>query len=69
MMSATFSGNPHPITIITCYCLTNVGDETDIMTFYKKLSSLVRNIPKHNVMIIGEDINAHIGKNENDKFW
>ena len=28
-------------------------------------SSLVRSIPKHNVLVIGSDMNAQIGKNGN----
>ena len=37
------------ITIILCYGLTNGSDATDVIIFYKKLSSLVLHIPKHNV--------------------
>ena len=33
-----------------------------IDTIYIDLSSLVRSIPKYNVLIIGKDINAQIGK-------
>ena len=36
----------------------------NVVTFYNELSSLVRCIPKHNVLIIGGDINAQIGKVE-----
>ena len=55
MMVAMFNGNPSA-TIIFCYSLTNVNEETDLVNFYNELSSFVRNIPKHNV--IGEDMNA-----------
>ena len=34
------------------------SDETDIITFYNELSSLVRSIPKHNMLIIGEHSNG-----------
>ena len=54
--------------IFSCYSPTNASDETDIIPFYNELSSLVWNIPKHNVLIICRDINAHIDKNENNKF-
>ena len=37
---------------------TNSNDETDFITFYNELSSLVRSIPKHNVLIIGRDMNT-----------
>ena len=56
-MAATFNGNPSTI-IISCYSPTNARDKTDLIAFYNDLSSLVRNIPKHNVQIIGGDMNA-----------
>ena len=64
MMVATFNGNPKA-TIISCYSPTNVSEETELVTFYKKVSSLVRSIPKHNLLVIGGDMNAQIGKNRN----
>ena len=66
-MVGTFNGNPSS-TIISCYSSTNVSEETDLIAFYNELSSLVRSIPKHNVFIIGGDMNAQIGKNVNHKF-
>ena len=59
MMAATFNGNPSP---------TNVSEETELVTFYDELSSLVRSIPKHNMLVIGGDMNAQIGKNGNNKY-
>ena len=67
MMAATFNGNPKA-TIISCYSPTNVGEETELVTFDKELSSLVRSIPKHNLIVIGGDMNAQIGKNRNNKY-
>ena len=66
MMVAMFNGNPS--TTIFCYSPTNVSDETDLIAFYNKLSSLVHSILKHNILIIGGDMNAHICKNVNNKF-
>ena len=57
MMVATFNGNPSA-TVMSCYSPTNVSEETDLITFYNELSSLVCSIPKHNVFIIGGDMNA-----------
>ena len=65
MMAATFNGNPRA-TIISCYSPTNVSEETQLVTFYDELSSLVRSIPKHNTLVIGGDMNAQIGKNGNN---
>ena len=67
MMAATFNGNPRA-TIISCYSPTNVSEETELVTFYDELSSLVRNTPKHNMLVIGGDTNAQIGKNGNNKY-
>ena len=54
--------------ILSCYSPSDASDETEIITFYNELSSLVRSIPKHNVLIIDGDMNAQIGKRENNKF-
>ena len=51
MIVATFNGNPKA-TIISCYSRTNFSEETELITLCDELSSLVRNIPKHNVLII-----------------
>ena len=66
MMAATFNGNPRA-TIISCYSPTYVSEETELVTFYDELSSLVRSIPKH-MLVIGGDMNAQIGKNRNNKY-
>ena len=67
MMTATFNGNPR-ITIISCYSPTNVSEETELYAFYDELSSLVRSIPKHNLLVIGGDMNAQIGTNGNNRY-
>ena len=66
-MVATFNGNPRA-TIISCYSPTNVSEETELVTFYDELSSLVRRFPKHKVLVIGGDMNDQIGKNVNNKY-
>ena len=67
MMAATFHGNPRA-TIISCYSPTNVSEETELVAFYDKLSSLVRSTPKHNMLVIGGNMNAQIAKNGNNKY-
>ena len=67
MLATTFNGNPRA-TIISCYSPTNVSEETELVTFYDEVASLVRSIPKHNLLIIGGDMNAQIGKNGNNKY-
>ena len=67
MLAATFNGNLRA-TIISCYSPTNVSEETEQVAFYDELSSLVRSIPKHNLLVIGGDMNIQIGKNRNNKY-
>ena len=55
-------------TIISCYSPTNVSEETELVAFYDELSSLVRSIPKHNMLVIDGDMNAQIWKNGNNKY-
>ena len=59
-MGATFNGNP--TATIICYSPTNVSEKTELIAFYDELSSLMRSIPKRNVPIIGDDMNAQIEK-------
>ena len=62
-----FIGSPST-TIISCYRPTNTSDEKCYINFYNELSSLGSCITKHNVIIIGENINAQIGKDENNNY-
>ena len=65
-MVAKFNGIPSATIIY--YSPTYVSEETDLIAFYNELSSFVRCILKYNVLIIGGDRNAQIGKNVNNKF-
>ena len=67
MMAATFNGNPRE-TIISCYSPTNFSEETELVTFCDELSSLVRSIPKYNMLVIGGDMNTQIVKKGNNKY-
>ena len=40
----------------------------ELVAFYHELSSLVRSILKHNMLVIGGDMNAQIRKNGNNKY-
>ena len=67
MLTATFNGKTRA-TIISYYSPTNVSEETELVAFYDELFSLVRSIPKHNLLVIGKDMNVQIGKNRNNKY-
>ena len=66
-MVATFHGNPNT-TIISCYSTTNISEELEVEQFYMELASLTRQIPKQNMLVIGGDFNAQLGKLNNSKF-
>ena len=53
--------NPY-ITVISC--TINIRDEQETESLYTDLTSLTRQIPQHNVLMIGEDFNAHPGQND-----
>ena len=60
IMIATFNGNPK-LALISCCSPTNVSTEEDALTFYTELMNVVHHVPKHNVLVIGGDMNAKIG--------
>ena len=60
---ATFNGNP-AVTVISCYSPTNVSNVDDREEFYAELSELTKAVPKHNVLLIGGDMNGKIGASD-----
>ena len=62
-----FNGNP-TTTVTFCYSPTNVSEESDVENFYHDLYAFTRSVPKHNVLIIAGDFNAHLGTDHNNKF-
>ena len=67
ILVATFNGNPQT-TVINCYSPTNVEEVSKVEDFYNELSSIIRQIPKHNLLLVGGDFNAHLGQDEGYKF-
>ena len=63
IMIATFNGNPLTA-VISCYSPCNSAEEDEAKEFYSELGNLIRQIPKHNTIIVGGDMNAKIGKSD-----
>ena len=59
IMIAQFNGNPG-VTIIVHYTPVEGSEETD--EHYSNLSSLIHEVPKHNLLLVLGDFNAHLGK-------
>lgn len=57
------AGNPVN-TIISCYSPTNATCEETAKTFYKDLKVAINEIPKHNFLFIGGDMNAKVGHSD-----
>ena len=55
------------MSVISFYSPTNISDEQDNEIFYTQFTCLTRQIPKHNFLIIGGDLNAHLGKDNGYK--
>ena len=60
---ASFNGNPKA-SVVCCYSPTECSDEQDAITFYTELSSLIRMIPNHNIIMVAGDFNAKLGQDE-----
>ena len=56
-MIATFNGNPK-CTVISTYSPINVTSEDTIQEYYPELTTLIHQVPKHNVLPLCGDMNA-----------
>lgn len=58
---AHFNGNPS-VTLIVQYSPTEGSEDTE--EHYANLTNAINNIPKHNVLLVIGDFNAHIGSKD-----
>ena len=62
ILMATFQGNP-ATTVIVAYSPTSTqGNEEEVENFYTNLREATKTTPKHNMLVILGDFNAHLGK-------
>ena len=66
-MTIQFRGNPQT-TIISCYSPTKVSNEIETEDFYTDLTAIMRQVPKHNLLLIAGDFNAHLGQDDCFKY-
>ena len=60
---ATFNSNPM-LTTICCYSPTNCAEVEVVETFYGELNDTISQVPKHNLLLVGGDFNAQLGRQE-----
>ena len=59
IMTVSFNKNT-AVTTVSCYRTTNVSDEEDKDEIYIEITTVTRSIPKHNILLLGDDKNARI---------
>jgi len=63
LISASFIGQGHSITIIQAYAPTTSHSEEEVDEFYKMLQHTVDNAPRKDIKIVMGDFNAQVGVN------
>ena len=63
IMIVTFNGNPK-VTVMSCYSPRNCSEEEEAQEFYDQLTELIKQVPKHSILLIGGDMNAKIGTDD-----
>ena len=63
IMVAKFDGNPKTA-IVSCYSPTSCSDEKESVQFHSMLQDVIRQLPKHNVIVIAGDVNTQVGSED-----
>ena len=64
MISVHYQGKPFNITVIQVYAPTSNAEEAEIERFYEDLQDLIELAPKKDILLIIEDWNAKVGRQE-----
>ena len=67
ILSARFESKFAKSTVIVCYAPTNNAEEVVKETFYEQLQVTVSEVNRHDVLIVGGDFNAKVGKDSRGK--
>uniref|UniRef100_A0A8D0A351 Endonuclease/exonuclease/phosphatase domain-containing protein n=1 Tax=Sander lucioperca TaxID=283035 RepID=A0A8D0A351_SANLU len=66
IITARFTSKGRNITFIQCYAPTNTAVYEEKETFYQQLQAVFQKTPKRDIKIVMGDMNAKIGKDNND---
>ena len=67
IITARFTSKGRNITIIHCYAPTNSAESEEKETFYQDLQTVTQKLPKRDIQVVMGDMNAKIGK-DNDNW-
>ena len=67
IITARFTSKGRNITIILCYAPTNSAEFEEKETFYQHLQTVTQKLPKRDIQVVMGDMNAKIGK-DNDNW-
>ncbi|XP_055907076.1 uncharacterized protein LOC129942243 [Eupeodes corollae] len=70
-MTARFRSKIRNITILQCYAPANEATEEDKTAFYTHLNSVYSSVPRADIIIFMEDLNAQVGADNHglERFW
>ena len=69
IFGVTLDGNPR-CTVFSVYSPTECASDNDAEEFHNELRATIASIPAHNLVAVGGDFNARMGKeDDNDKGW
>ena len=69
IFGVTLDGNPR-CTAFSVYSPTECASDNDAEEFHNELRATIASIPAHNLVAVGGDFNARMGKeDDNDKGW
>ena len=64
MISVRFQGKPFNISVIQVYAQNSNAEEDEVEWFYEDLQDLIELAPKKDILLIIEDWNAKVGRQE-----
>ncbi|XP_048743102.2 uncharacterized protein LOC125656542 [Ostrea edulis] len=69
IITARYNSAFAKLTAVVCYAPIDDGEDEEKISFYDSLQNVVDDTPSHDVLLILGDLNAKVGKCNQDKTW